>query len=140
MNCESNNIVLLHSQFASSMGTLGTCNDGAIIGWSVAVDNGCFTSQLNVTVNVELEERYIECVYDDGIHPLSIGLLKMIRLKGLSTECNLLSPKSTEYFTLIFLGSTYALCTCQCIPPVSPSRAAQGKTRDLTSPSSNTFI
>ena len=96
MNCESNNIVLLHSQFLSSMGTSGTCNDGAIIGWSLTVDNNCFISRLNVTMSTELQDRYIECVYDDGIHPLSVGLSKMLRLTG-ATVCQvntiLLSPK-----------------------------------------------
>ena len=88
MNCESNNIVLLHSQFLSSMGTSGTCNDGAIIGWSLTVDNNCFISRLNVTMSTELQDRYIECVYDDGIHPLSVGLSKMLQLTG-ATVCQL---------------------------------------------------
>lgn len=107
MNCESNNIVLLHSQFSSRMGTSGACNNGAIIGWSLAVDNDCFTSRLNVTMNTELEERYIECVYDDGIHPLSVGLSEILRLSG-ATVCQLsaiyLVPNSNSLCIFIFLG------------------------------------
>ena len=83
MNCESNNIILLHSQFSSSRGISGTCNGGAIIGRSLAADNNCFTSQLNVTASPELEERDVECIYDNGIQALSVGLSKVIRLKGI---------------------------------------------------------
>ena len=48
-SCENSNdeIVLLHSQFVN--GTLGTCNNGTIVGQDIRVENDTYyTSQLSV--------------------------------------------------------------------------------------------
>ena len=74
MNCDY--IALLHSQFIQ--GTYGTCNSGALIGYSLVAGNGSYTSQLNVTISRELDETSIECVHDNG---MTIGRSR-VELKG----------------------------------------------------------
>ena len=69
LNCEStgDEIILLHTRF-SAEGPLayGTCNDGAVEGQSVKVEDGAYMSRLVVNVRSEMIGRSIECVYDDG--------------------------------------------------------------------------
>ena len=57
-DCENSNIeiTLLHSLFMN--GTIGTCNNGSIIGRSIGVDNGtCFTP--------DIIGKRIACIHDD---------------------------------------------------------------------------
>ena len=64
-DCETkmNEIILRHSQFSQS-GSTGVCNGGAISARSLGVINGTFfSSQLNVTVNMEMNNKTIQCVY-----------------------------------------------------------------------------
>lgn len=83
-DCASNHIALLHSQFTSDEGAYGTCNNGAIVGWSIAVEDDCYTSQLNVTISTELDGSNVECVYDNGREASAIDLSMVIKLKGSS--------------------------------------------------------
>ena len=57
-----NEIILLHNSY-SGQGALGECNGGTISGWSVGVDEkmSYFTSQLNVTVSDELNNKTVTC-------------------------------------------------------------------------------
>ena len=69
LNCtmSDHEIVLLHSRFESDRGTLRTCNNGAIVGQSLRVENNsCYTSQLNITVSPEMIGETIECAHDHG--------------------------------------------------------------------------
>ena len=77
MTCDY--IALLHSRF--TQGTSGTCNSGSLIGRSVGVESGCYTSQLNITISRELDESSIECVHDNGTQLLTVGTSK-VKLKG----------------------------------------------------------
>ena len=53
-----------------------TCNNGSILGRIVRVENGVFTSQLNVTFTSDIVGRSIECAHDNGtIH--RIGSLNL---------------------------------------------------------------
>ena len=45
---------------------LQMCNNGSIVGWIVRVENGTYTSQLNVTLTSDIVGRSIECAYDNG--------------------------------------------------------------------------
>jgi hypothetical protein len=52
------------------------CNNGSIAGRLIRVENGRFTSQLNVTLTSDIVGRSIECAYDNGtIH--RIGSLNL---------------------------------------------------------------
>ena len=57
-----NSIVLRHSLFDSG-GIAGVCSNGAIMGRSIGVENGCYTSQLNVTVDPTLNMRTVRCTH-----------------------------------------------------------------------------
>ena len=62
-NCETkmNEIILRHSQFNES-GSSGNCNDGAIMAQSLRViNNTCYSSQLNVTVDLDMNNKTIQC-------------------------------------------------------------------------------
>ena len=64
-NCETkmNEIILRHSQFNVS-GSSGNCNDGAIMAQSLRdINNTCFSSQLNVTVGLEMNNKTIQCTH-----------------------------------------------------------------------------
>ena len=69
LNCtmSDHEIVLLHSRFESNTGTLRICNNGAIVGRSLRVENNSsYTSQLNVTVSSDMIGESIECAHDHG--------------------------------------------------------------------------
>ena len=57
-----NSILLRHDRFSSG-GVDGQCNNGAITGQSIGVENECYTSQLNVTVDPTLNMRTIRCTH-----------------------------------------------------------------------------
>ena len=59
-DCSNNEIILRHSTFASGM-AFGNCNNGAISARGLGVDNNCYSSQLNVTVNSDLNNKTIRC-------------------------------------------------------------------------------
>ena len=79
---QSNVIVLRHIQFESGEAT-GVCNNGMIIGRNLNRTsdglNSTFTSQLTIhlpllnATNNTLEGKTVECIFDDGLHEMSIG-------------------------------------------------------------------
>ena len=62
----SNEIFLRHSQF-STPGTSGSCNNGAIRARSIGVTDGCYTSELSVTVSSSLNNKTIRCSHDSDM-------------------------------------------------------------------------
>ena len=71
-DCDGNEITLIHRNF--NRGTLGGCNERAIIGESIGVsdDRTCFTSRLNVTVSTGLNNNTVNCS-NSGVRIQSIG-------------------------------------------------------------------
>ena len=72
-------IGLLHSDFTVQGGGLYStpiCNNGNVVGRIVRAENGCYTSQLNVTLTSDIIGQSIECAYDNGtIHRVgSLGV------------------------------------------------------------------
>ena len=57
---------LRHSKFNVSVKPYGGCNNGAIIAHAIGVVDNHYTSQLNVTLSPEMNNRTVECVYDNG--------------------------------------------------------------------------
>ena len=81
---KSNEIILRHSQFASGMD--GNCNGGAITARSLGVvDDTCYSSQLNLTFNLDLNNKTVQCAYSSetiesiGVATLSIATGKSLR-------------------------------------------------------------
>ena len=67
---DSENVIeLLHSQFTYLPGgeaTTRMCNDGNVVGRIIGVENGSYTSQLNITLTSDIFKKSIECAYDNG--------------------------------------------------------------------------
>lgn len=86
MDCpeNSNSITLLHSQFANGMAS-GYCNNGAMVGQGVPPRGdsiNVFTSQLRVTVNLNLYGKTIECAVDNGITSTTLRRTMIELTKG----------------------------------------------------------
>ena len=67
MRCHGSNtkdISLRHTQFNSLDKPRGFCNNGAIVACAVGVDGDNYTSQLNVTVSPEMNNKTVECVHE----------------------------------------------------------------------------
>ena len=81
-----NSILLRHDRFSS--GSIdGVCNNGAIVGRSLGVKDGCYTSELNVTISPTLNNKTIMCRHnsDSGIN--TIGTSKLTILQGQYFAC-----------------------------------------------------
>ena len=66
LDCQYN-IALRHSQFSSTYGAFGTCNNGAIVARGLSVEGNNYTSQLNVTVTSDIAGKTITCFYDNRL-------------------------------------------------------------------------
>ena len=78
-DCPNEEIVLLHSLFMSKSGSYGMCNNGSIVGRGLRSENGCYTSQLNVTVTPDMIGKSIECVHDDITSTSTVGTLNIFK-------------------------------------------------------------
>ena len=56
-------LVLLHSRFTSANGAFGVCNNGAIVARSLSVEGNNFTSQLSITVSLDIAGKTIMCFH-----------------------------------------------------------------------------
>ena len=68
-----NMIQLLHSRFNITGGTKVTCNNGAIVGQSLRVEDNYYISQLRIPVSRSLVGKTIECIYDNGTATEAVG-------------------------------------------------------------------
>ena len=67
-------IILRHSQFASNQ-AFGICNNGDIVGHGLAVENKCYTSQLNLTVGKNFNNKTVKCTC---VHTSSEGMETLV--------------------------------------------------------------
>ena len=66
-DCQNDEIVLRHSQFTSGIEIHALCGArGPVVGRSVSIANGSFTSQLLVNISEDLLGRTIECANESG--------------------------------------------------------------------------
>ena len=72
-------ITLRHSQFTSNQ-AFGVCNDGDISGRGLGVINNCYTSQLNVTVRENFDNKTVQCIQNSnqGIRQVGQSLLSVV--------------------------------------------------------------
>ena len=63
-DCPQDEIILPHSQFTSTRGSIGTCNKGDIVGSGLHVEGNNYTSQLNITITPDTAGKTIICAYD----------------------------------------------------------------------------
>lgn len=79
--CDRQQIALRHSLFTSG-GATGDCNDG-ILAQSLTSVDGCFTSQLNITITSDLNNKTVECAYfnTSEIIPINHYVITLMRGK-----------------------------------------------------------
>ena len=72
---------VLHYRYSLPEGVNQSCNDGAIVGRSVKVENDTnslsYTSQLDVELTSDLLSTWIECAYDSGTEEAVVGSLNI---------------------------------------------------------------
>ena len=83
-NCSLEEIALPHHRFTSENSAIindifGTCNNGFIVGQGLRSENGCYTSQLNVTVTPDMIGKSIECVHDAITSTSTVGTLNIFK-------------------------------------------------------------
>ena len=77
-----NKIVLRHSGFGMQGNSIGMCNEGAIIGWGISVENTCYISQLSVRVNSDIVGKEVSCFYDNLTSETLIGNRMIVLTSG----------------------------------------------------------
>ena len=82
-DCQSadNEVVLLHNT-SSTLLTAETCNNGAITGRVIKVENRNYTSQLMVRVSAEMNGSTIVCAHDTGMDTPVINSTVVTVTKG----------------------------------------------------------
>lgn len=86
-DCPTNEIILRNSRFSTG-GISDDCNNGAITGQSVRVDNNCYTSQLNVAVSASLNNKTVRCTLNsnDGT-AITVGEASLTVISGWTLMC-----------------------------------------------------
>ena len=77
IDCE---IILRH--YIIYLNSYRTCNNGAVIGQGVEVNNNCFTSQLTVLLTPDLNQRTIRCSVVTGDEIIAIGVAQLLFTTG----------------------------------------------------------
>ena len=60
-------VTLFHSSFGIPGATRSVCNNGAVAGYNIGVENNCYTSQLDILVSPQLNGRTVQCIIDDVV-------------------------------------------------------------------------
>ena len=63
-NCE---VTLSHPEFVVPGTVRGVCNEGAVVGYNIGVENNCYISKLDILISPGLNGRTVECIVDDGV-------------------------------------------------------------------------
>ena len=71
-SCSGGEIALTNRDFQEPIQTI-VCNGGAIMARGISVEDGCFISRLNVTLNATLQGRSVVCSVDNGTHAFQVG-------------------------------------------------------------------
>ena len=76
---ETDDITFLHLRRFTD---IKRCNNGAIIGRGIRVEENCYTSQLNITVGSNVVGQSVECTYNNGTATTLIGNSSVIITSG----------------------------------------------------------
>ena len=68
--CSGREIALTKRDFVDTI----VCDDGAIAARIISEESGCFTSRLNITFDVTLQNRTVSCSVDNGTHASEVGI------------------------------------------------------------------
>ena len=65
-------------------GTIGTCNNGTIVGQDIRVDNDTYyTSQLSVLVTSDIIGESTECIHDEYANITLVGSSTILPITGM---------------------------------------------------------
>ena len=102
-NCDNNNqeIPLRHSQFEESIKPEGSCTNGAIVAEAIGVINDSYVSQLNVTVNLEMNNTTVECIHSINLTEVLVTMINITVISDMSqtphpTDAQLIKVSSGE--------------------------------------------
>jgi hypothetical protein len=98
-------IVLRHRTFTQ------TRSCGNFTGQGIGMEeNGCYTSQLNITVDSSLDNKTVECIYDNGTHTTVIGTSSIEIMNG---ENSSVAIPIFKLFLAVYAYRSFATTT-QC--------------------------
>ena len=75
--CTSDELNLLHSQFGTQVQPILKCNNGFITGRGLIVEEGCYASELTITVSSDMIGKTIQCIHYDVNREILIGTLTL---------------------------------------------------------------
>ena len=92
LSCSNDDIILLHSRFDNSDYNVSySCLNGAIVAKSLRIEEDCYCSQFNVTINSMSNLHTvlnIQCRHDNGIHESSVANFSVTILDNDATACS----------------------------------------------------
>ena len=79
-------LTLRHSQFASGMYE-EECNGGEVVARAIGVNESIFTSQFSLTVSPEMNNKTVECAYDNGttVSVIDTATVTVVFAEGINT-------------------------------------------------------
>ena len=90
-NCRynTNEIILRHSALDNGVTEARTCNDGNIVVYDIDVTNNTYSSQLNVTVSLEMHNGTVKCIHDTlNATSVLVRVYTLILATGIHAEHN----------------------------------------------------
>jgi hypothetical protein len=82
-SCSGGEIALTNRDFTEPIMTI-ICSGGSIAARGLSVEDGCFTSRLNITFNsTALQDRSVRCSVDNGTHASEVGRHILILTTGI---------------------------------------------------------
>ena len=88
-SCSGGEIALTNRDFMEPIQTI-ICSGGSIAARGIIVEDGCFTSQLNITFNTTaLQGRSVRCSVDNGTHASEVGRDMLTLTTGIIRKCGL---------------------------------------------------
>ena len=92
LSCSKHEIVLLHSRFDNSDYNISySCLNGAIVAKSLRIEEDCYCSQFNVTINSMSNLHTvlnIQCRHDNGTYESSVANFSVTILDNDATTCS----------------------------------------------------
>ena len=92
LSCSNDDIILLHSRFVNSDYNISySCLNGAIVAKSLRIEEDCYCSQLNVTINSMSNLHTvlnIQCMHDNGTYESSVANFSVTIVDNDATACS----------------------------------------------------
>ena len=108
-SCSGSEIALTNEDFLPPIRTI-FCNDRTVAARGISAENGCFTSQLNITFNADLQGRTVRCSVDNGTHASQVGRDTLALSTGIiEFLCNIYTLLKSFFYSYSFKKLTLML-------------------------------